>query len=390
VRVVVASYDPNDKHVSPQGETSYGLIPPTTPTLEYAVNFQNTGNWPATYVVIRDTIDDDLEITSIDMQMASHPCTVTVEQDKILVFTFNNINLPDSTTDEPNSHGFVKFGMNLKSNLPLDTHIDNTAYIYFDFNAPVITNTTHNTLYEKMEIAMNQNFVVCPGDVINIDVQKGRMSYNFFWSNGTSNLNSMNGNLTIPANFANGVQSVVVSDFYGASKTIYFTVTNQAIANANFSFTSAGNLFFFNANDLGLTTYAWDFGNGQTSNLPTNNITFASAGSYQVSLIVTDNCGGRDTMTQTIVVSTDISDAAFAQSLTLFPNPTHNISTFSFYNPDNSPYQLTISDLSGKALQTIPDIRSEKVEVNHENKAKGAYLWELKGTFTARGMLWVE
>jgi len=149
----------NYKEVFPQGETNYGLIPPTTSSLDYTIHFQNTGNYPAEYVILRDTIDDDLDISSIDVAMTSHNCTVTVEDDKVLVFTFAHIQLPDSTTDEPNSHGFVRYKMNLKPNLPLDTHIDNTAYIYFDFNAPVITNTVHSTLYEKMEIAMNQNFV---------------------------------------------------------------------------------------------------------------------------------------------------------------------------------------------------------------------------------------
>ena len=59
---------------------------------------------------------------------------------------FNNILLADSAHDEPNSHGFVSYKINLKPSLALGTQINNTANIYFDYNAPVITNTTINTL----------------------------------------------------------------------------------------------------------------------------------------------------------------------------------------------------------------------------------------------------
>ena len=65
---------------------------------------------------------------------------------KLQDFNLSNINLPDSVNDEPNSHGYVQYKIKRKGNLPVGTQIRNTAYIYFDFNAPVVTNTTVNTL----------------------------------------------------------------------------------------------------------------------------------------------------------------------------------------------------------------------------------------------------
>src|SRR5206468_6143358 len=61
-------------------------------------------------------------------------------------FNFPNINPPDSNTNEPLSHGYVQYKVKLKNNLPIGTQINNTAFIYFDFNAPVVTNTTTNTI----------------------------------------------------------------------------------------------------------------------------------------------------------------------------------------------------------------------------------------------------
>jgi hypothetical protein len=62
-----------------------------------------------------------------------------------VAWTFDNILLPDSNVNEPESHGYVKFTIELKDSIPQDTKIENFAGIYFDFNDPVITNTTFVT-----------------------------------------------------------------------------------------------------------------------------------------------------------------------------------------------------------------------------------------------------
>jgi hypothetical protein len=59
---------------------------------------------------------------------------------------FDNIALPDSTTNEAGSHGFVQYSVRAKAGLPNGAQIPNTASIYFDFNLPVVTNATHSTL----------------------------------------------------------------------------------------------------------------------------------------------------------------------------------------------------------------------------------------------------
>ncbi|MBK6995568.1 MAG: T9SS type A sorting domain-containing protein [Lewinellaceae bacterium] len=44
------------------------------------------------------------------------------------------------------SHGFAKFNIKPRFDAPLETLIENTAAIYFDFNDPVFTNTTFHHL----------------------------------------------------------------------------------------------------------------------------------------------------------------------------------------------------------------------------------------------------
>ncbi|MCG8327809.1 MAG: cohesin domain-containing protein [Chitinophagales bacterium] len=154
-REVVGSYDPNDKHGFPRGYGEGHYIYPGT-ELEYLVNFQNTGNDTAFLVVIRDTLSEYLDITTVRPSGASHPYTWDIDGDNVLVFTFENILLPDSTTNLEGSQGFIEYKVAHKEGLPLGTIIENSAAIYFDINEPVITNTTFHEI--------NVNFI----EVINM------------------------------------------------------------------------------------------------------------------------------------------------------------------------------------------------------------------------------
>ncbi len=139
--IVTGAYDPNDKLVTPAGD----FLEQDSVFL-YTIRFQNTGNDTAFTVVIRDTLDENLNVKSIIPVAASHEYEVAIEEENILVFTFFNILLPDSFVNEPESHGFVQFYITRKPNLTIGTTIANTAAIYFDYNEPIITNTVVNTL----------------------------------------------------------------------------------------------------------------------------------------------------------------------------------------------------------------------------------------------------
>jgi len=65
--------------------------------------------------------------------------------------------LPDSTSNEPGSHGHIQFRINKLNAASVGQVIENTAYIYFDFNEPVITNTAMNTYVIPTTIAEEMN-----------------------------------------------------------------------------------------------------------------------------------------------------------------------------------------------------------------------------------------
>ncbi|MEQ8705263.1 MAG: T9SS type A sorting domain-containing protein [Phaeodactylibacter sp.] len=140
-RANIGAYDPNDKQGFPTGAGPERFIEPATP-LEYLIRFQNTGTDTAFYVAIRDTLSAWLDPATVTPGASSHPYTWRLGQDGTLLFEFDHIMLPDSNVNEPASHGFVKFGIDLKTNTQPGTAIHNQAAIFFDFNAPIITNKT--------------------------------------------------------------------------------------------------------------------------------------------------------------------------------------------------------------------------------------------------------
>ncbi|MEL7222695.1 MAG: T9SS type A sorting domain-containing protein, partial [Bacteroidota bacterium] len=141
----IGAYDPNDKAALPVGYGEQHYIEPET-ELYYRIRFQNTGTDTAFTVIIRDTLSDLLDIRSLQPGNSTHDYELELTNERALTFTFNNILLPDSTTNLEASQGFVDFRISPFVDAPLESVIENSAAIYFDFNEPVITNTVFHTL----------------------------------------------------------------------------------------------------------------------------------------------------------------------------------------------------------------------------------------------------
>ncbi len=139
------SWDPNDKTANPAGEGPDGFIRPNT-DLTYTIRFQNTGNADAINIYILDTLSPNLDASTFEVIGYSHPMTYSLLTGNILRFNFDNIYLPDSTTNEPASHGYVTYRIKQSPSIAQLAQITNTAYIYFDFNPAIVTNTTLNTM----------------------------------------------------------------------------------------------------------------------------------------------------------------------------------------------------------------------------------------------------
>ncbi|MGZ4116495.1 MAG: DUF7619 domain-containing protein [Bacteroidia bacterium] len=159
---VTGCHDPNSKMVMPQGTGPYGDIFQSDSILTYTIHFQNNGNDTAHFVEVTDTLSQFLDPATVVPGASTHPYTFSLSGEGTMSFRFDNIMLPDSTTDEPASNGYFTYTVKVKTGTPIGSVINNTADIYFDYNQPVITNTTTNRIVDftmGIETATTNNAV---------------------------------------------------------------------------------------------------------------------------------------------------------------------------------------------------------------------------------------
>lgn len=137
------AFDPNDKMVAP-ARTCFNLTKPDE-FLYYTIRFENLGNDFARNVYIWDTLSQKLDIESMEVLQSSHPFIQKIEN-RVLQISFSNIKLPAKWQDSLKNKGQITFRIKPAKNVIEGDIIFNTAAIFFDFNFPVITNTTMNTI----------------------------------------------------------------------------------------------------------------------------------------------------------------------------------------------------------------------------------------------------
>ena len=136
---VIGSYDPNDINESHGPDILHSSFS-SDDYLFYTIRFQNVGTADAINVSIDNTLDSQLDASTIQMLSSSHT-NVFTRTGSQLNWQFDNIHLPSEDDDEPNSHGYVYYKIKPKAGYTVGDVIPNTAEIYFDFNPAVITNT---------------------------------------------------------------------------------------------------------------------------------------------------------------------------------------------------------------------------------------------------------
>lgn len=154
-QVVTGSWDPNNKLVvsSNYSDPNYQVISSVNPnqTIDYTINFQNTGTGPAVNITVLDELSADLDANSFQLLGTSHNATVSKNGNQ-LSFLFANIMLADSNSNEPASHGYINFRVNANAGLLPGHSILDKADIYFDFNSPVATNDATLLLINPLSI----------------------------------------------------------------------------------------------------------------------------------------------------------------------------------------------------------------------------------------------
>lgn len=140
-QTVVNSYDPNDKTclegktISPSEVGEY---------VHYLIRFENTGSASAVNIVVKDVIDTaKYDVSTLIPLHGSHSYVTRIRDVNTVEFIFENINLP---FDDANNDGYVAFKIKTQQTLVVNDTFENNAEIYFDYNAPIITNIAQTTV----------------------------------------------------------------------------------------------------------------------------------------------------------------------------------------------------------------------------------------------------
>ncbi len=165
--IVVNSFDPNDKTClegTTIAQTKVGDY------VHYLIRFENNGTANAQNIVVKDVIDTaKFDINSLIVMDASHNFVTNVTSPNIVEFIFENIQLPfaNATND-----GYVMFKIKTVATLALGDTFSNTANIYFDYNAPIITNTFTTTVQNALStvetVQNGSDIVIYPNPVKDI------------------------------------------------------------------------------------------------------------------------------------------------------------------------------------------------------------------------------
>ncbi len=132
----------------------------------------------------------------------------------------------------------------------------------------------------------------------------------------------------------------------------------------------------------GMESLLWDFGDGNTSTSSSPSHTYATNGSYPVSLTVTDSCGNDTTITNNVTISTIGLASLFKANSTvsIYPNPTSGLVNIDFAINDVQEISVVISDITGREITTLfhGETASEQLSFDTNNLNSGSYYIQIR------------
>lgn len=140
-QTVANSFDPNAKEVTPAGEITTEQVAQGQ-WLEYTIHFENVGSAEAVNVRVEDQLSQLLDPATFEIVASSDAPTLVTLTGGLLVARFDGIRLAPPSTGSTANQGFLSYRIKALGSIGAGQTIENSASIFFDFNAPIITNTT--------------------------------------------------------------------------------------------------------------------------------------------------------------------------------------------------------------------------------------------------------
>lgn len=197
-----------------------------------------------------------------------------------------------------------------------------------------------------LEVDLGNDTSICSGNLLTLDAGDAGTGATYDWSN---NANTQ----TTDVNTA-GQYSVLVTAANGCMGTDTINVNVLAAPTADAIEASGdinNNYSFSIANAQGATGYLWSFGdNSATSTSADPEHQYTQAGTYTVTVVISNDCG-EITLTKTIVVTPSGIGRLDAAKLgiSLFPNPTAK-AVFLNFEQEIKVHKITLTNTLGQEL----------------------------------------
>ncbi|AEV34427.1 PKD domain protein [Owenweeksia hongkongensis DSM 17368] len=123
--------------------------------------------------------------------------------------------------------------------------------------------------------------------------------------------------------------------------------------------------------------YTWDFGDGQSGSGVNTTNTYGAAGSYTVTLTVTDTiCGTTDTISKTVLATVSLTELSLSGRVEVYPNPNNGKFNVNLDLVGGQDVQLALVNTVGQVVYTKDLGRvggHVETELHIENLAPGVY-----------------
>ena len=153
-----------------------------------------------------------------------------------------------------------------------------------------------------------------------------------------------------------------------------YDVANYGLA-ASATVSSVDTVATFTNTSVGATTYAWDFGDGNTSTTTSPVHEYAAAGTYTVTLTATNGaCEAVDSFDVVITV-VGLEEVTSIASVKLFPNPASDNVHVELSLKENANISFTIIDNSGKIAhtETTALLEGKSIQTLNTSSLKAGY-----------------
>jgi PKD repeat protein len=149
-------------------------------------------------------------------------------------------------------------------------------------------------------------------------------------------------------------------------------------------FTNSINGWTVSFNDISAynpTSWNWDFGDGRTSTQANPVHTFQSVGSFQVCLVVDNDCGTDTTCRIITIEATGIGNIDDMVEMDVFPNPSSTSVQIHVTSTGEDVREITLVDAVGQHVRhyrAVHGSKSEEVRWDVSGLSAGVYLVQVQ------------